>query len=110
MTAVILVSVVVVNLVTIVADLQAGTARRRAAGRRRFPLASGAPGAALAELLADRYGQVVAVLRYLMVGFAAVGVAAVLAHRDWPRLLEPACSNYSCELDWNWSRLSESNR
>jgi hypothetical protein len=46
------------------------------------------PGAALAELLlAGRYGQVVAVLRYLMLGFAAFGVAAVLAHPDWPRLL-----------------------
>ena len=67
MAAVILVSVVVVNLVTIAADLQAG--------------------AALAELLlASRYGQVVAVLRHLMLGFAAFGVA-VLAHPDWPRLL-----------------------
>lgn len=44
-------------------------------------------GAALAELLlASRYGQVVAVLRHLMLGFAAFGVA-VLAHPDWPRLL-----------------------
>ena len=37
-----------------------------------------------------------AVLRYLMRGFAAVGVAAVLAHPDWPRLftasLVPALS------------------
>ena len=82
-----LMSVVVVNVVTIAADLQAGAARRRAAGRRRFPLASGAAGAALAELLlASRYGQVVAVLRHLMLGFAAFGVA-VLAHPDWPRLL-----------------------
>jgi hypothetical protein len=80
--------VVVVNLVTIAADLQAGAARRRAAGRRRFPLASGAAAAALAELLlAGRYGQVVAVLRYLMLGFAAFGVGAVRAHPDWPRLL-----------------------
>jgi hypothetical protein len=29
----------------------------------------------------------VAVLRYLMLGFAAFGVAAMLAHPDWPRLL-----------------------
>jgi hypothetical protein len=44
-------------------------------------------GAALAELLlASRYGQVAAVLRHLMLGFAAFGVA-VLAHPDWPRLL-----------------------
>jgi hypothetical protein len=46
------------------------------------------PGTALPELLlAGRYGQVVAVLRYLTLGFAAFGVAAVLAHPDWPRLL-----------------------
>jgi hypothetical protein len=52
-----------------------------------MPLASGAAGAALAELLlASRYGQVAAVLRHLMLGFAAFGVA-VLAHPDWPRLL-----------------------
>ena len=38
MAAVTLMSVVVVNLVTIAADLQARAARRRAAGRRRFPL------------------------------------------------------------------------
>ena len=79
MTAVILVSVVVVNLVTIAADLQAGAARRRAAGRRQFPLAG-------------RYRQVVAVLRYLMLGFAAFGVAAVLAHPDWPACSPPAWS------------------
>jgi hypothetical protein len=78
----------VVNLVTIAVDLQAGAARRRAASRRRFPLAGGAAGAALAGLLlAGRYGQAVAVLRYLMLGFAAFGVAAVLAHPDWPLLL-----------------------
>ena len=35
-----------------------------------------------------KYGQVVAVLWYLMLGRAAFGAAAVLAHPDWPRLLE----------------------
>ena len=46
-------------------------------------------GAAVAGLLlAGRYGQVVAVLRYLMLGFAAFAAAAVLAHPDWPRLLQ----------------------
>ena len=45
-------------------------------------------GAVLAGLLlVGRYGQVVAVLRYLMAGFLAFGAAAVLAHPDWPRLL-----------------------
>jgi Mn2+/Fe2+ NRAMP family transporter len=86
--AVLLVSVVAVNLVTIAADLQAG-----AAGLGLLagvdPRWLAAPlGAALAGLLlAGRYGQVVAVLRYLMAGFAAFGAAAVLAHPDWPRLL-----------------------
>jgi Mn2+/Fe2+ NRAMP family transporter len=86
--AVLLVSVVAVNLVTIAVDLQAG-----AAG---LGLLTGvdprwlvAPlGAALVGLLlVGRYGQVVAVLRYLMLGFAAFGAAAVLAHPDWSRLL-----------------------
>jgi Mn2+/Fe2+ NRAMP family transporter len=86
--AVLLVSVVLVNLVTIAADLQAG-----AAG---ISLLTGADsrwlvaplGVALAVLLlAGRYGQVVTVLRYLMCGFVAFAVAAVLAHPDWPRLL-----------------------
>src|ERR1039457_5113071 len=46
-------------------------------------------GAALAGLLlAGKYAQVLAVLRYLMLGFAAFGAAAVLAHPDWPRLLQ----------------------
>src|SRR5450631_1327526 len=66
--AVFLVSVVVVNLVTIAADLQAG--------------------AAGIGLLAGKYGQVVGVLRYLMLGFLVFGAAAVLAHPDWPRLLQ----------------------
>ena len=45
--------------------------------------------AALAGLLlAGKYGQVVAVLRYLLLGFLAFGAAAILAHPDWPRLLQ----------------------
>ena len=60
-------------------------------------------GAGLAGLLlAGRYGQVVAVLRYLLLGFAAFGAAAVLAHPDWPRLLKasliPALSLHRDEL------------
>jgi Mn2+/Fe2+ NRAMP family transporter len=87
--AVLLVSVVAVNLVTIAADLQAGAAgigllAGVGSGWLVVPL-----GAAVAGLLlAGRYGQVVAVLRYLMLGFAAFGAAAVLAHPDWPRLLQ----------------------
>jgi hypothetical protein len=87
--AVLLVSVVAVNLVTIAADLQAGAASigLLAGVDSRWLVAP--LGAALAGLLlAGKYAQVVAVLRYLMLGFAAFGAAAVLAHPDWPRLLQ----------------------
>jgi Mn2+/Fe2+ NRAMP family transporter len=87
--AVLLVSVVVVNLVTIAADLQAGAAGiglLAGVGSGWLVVALGA--ALVGLLLAGRYGQVVAVLRYLMLGFAAFGAAAVLAHPDWPRLLQ----------------------
>ena len=88
-SAVLLVSVVAVNLVTIAADLQAGAAGigLLAGVDSRWlvvPL-----GAALAGLLlAGKYGQVVAVLRYLLLGFAAFGAAAVLAHPDWLRVVK----------------------
>ena len=39
-------------------------------------------------LLIGRYGQVVAVLRWMLPGFVAFAVAAVLAHPDWPRLVQ----------------------
>ncbi len=86
---VLLVSVVVVNLVTIAADLQAGAAGigLLAGVDSRWlvvPLAAALAGL----LLVGRYGQVVVVLRYLLLGFPAFGAAAVLAHPDWPRLLE----------------------
>ena len=87
--AVLLVSVVVVNLVTIAADLQAGAAGiglLAGVGSRWLVVPLGAAVASL--LLAGRYAQVVAVLRYLMLGFAAFGAVAVLAHPDWPRLLQ----------------------
>jgi Mn2+/Fe2+ NRAMP family transporter len=86
--ALLLGSVVVVNLVTIAADLQAGAAGiglLAGVGSRWLVVPLGAAVAGL--LLAGKYGQVVAVLRYLMLGFAAFGAAAVLAHPDWPRLL-----------------------
>ena len=87
--AVLLVSVVVVNLVTIAADLRAGAAGiglLAGVGSRWLVVPLGATVAGL--LLAGKYGQVVAVLRYLMLEFVAFGAAAVLAHPDWPRLLE----------------------
>ena len=86
--AVLLVSVVAVNLVTIAADLQAGAAGvGLLAGIDSRWLVAPLGAAVAGLLLAGRYGQVVAVLRYLMLGFAAFGAAAVLAHPDWPRLL-----------------------
>ena len=87
--AVLLVSVVVVNLITIAADLQAGAAGiglLAGVGSRWLVVPLGAALAGL--LLAGRYAQVVTVLRYLMLGFLAFGAAAVLAHPDWPRLLQ----------------------
>jgi Mn2+/Fe2+ NRAMP family transporter len=87
--AVLLVSVVLVNLVTSAADLQAGAAGiglLADVGSRWLVVPLGAAVAGL--LLAGRYAQVVAVLRYLMLGFAAFGAAAVLAHPDWPGLLQ----------------------
>jgi Mn2+/Fe2+ NRAMP family transporter len=83
-----LVSVVMVNLVTIAADLQAGAVGLGVlVGVDSRWLVAPLGLAVAGLLLAGRYGQVVAVLRYLMLGFAAFGVAAVLAHPDWPRLL-----------------------
>lgn len=87
--AVFLVSTVAVNLVTIAADLQAGAAGiglLAGVGTRWLVVPLGAAVAGL--LLVGRYAQVVAVLRYLMLGFAAFGAAAVLAHPDWLRVLQ----------------------
>ncbi len=85
---ILLVSVLAVNLVTMTADLQAGAAGLGLlAGVDSRWLVAPLGAAVAGLLLAGRYGQVVALLRYLMVGFAAFGAAAVLAHPDWPRLL-----------------------
>jgi Mn2+/Fe2+ NRAMP family transporter len=81
--------VVLVNLVTIAADLQAGAAGigLLAGVDPRWLVAP--LGAAIGALLfAGRYEQVLGVLRYLMLGFLAFGVAAVLARPDWPRLVQ----------------------
>ncbi len=68
MAAVTLMPVVVVNLVTIAADLQAGTAGRRLlAGVDSRWLVAPLEAALAGLLLAGRYGQVV-VLRYVMLG------------------------------------------
>ena len=86
---VLLVSVVVVNVVTISADLQAGAAGigLLAGVDPRWPVLP--LGLALAGLLLiGKYDEVVAVLRYLLLGFLAFVVAAVLAQPDWPSLLK----------------------
>ncbi len=88
MAGVLLVSVLVVNLVTIAADLQAGAAGLGllagvSARWLVLPLAAGLAGL----LLAGRYGQVTAVLRWALPGFLAFTAAAVLARPDWPQLL-----------------------
>jgi Mn2+/Fe2+ NRAMP family transporter len=84
---VLLVSVLVVNLVTLIADLQAGAVGiglLTGVDSRWLvaPLGLGLVGL----LLIGKYDAVVAVLRYLLLGFLAFAVAAVLAHPDWSRL------------------------
>ena len=83
-----MVSVVIVNLVTIAADLKAGAAGigLLAGVNSRWlilPLAV----ALTALLLAGKYGQLVQLLRFVLPGFLAFTVAAVLARPDWPQLL-----------------------
>lgn len=79
-----LVSVVIVNVVTIAADLHAGAAGIGllvGVQARWFVLPLGLVLTGL--LLAGRYDEVVRVLRYLLLGFAVFAVAVVLAHPDW---------------------------
>lgn len=80
-------SVVVVNVVTIAADVQAGAAGiglLAGVSPRWLVLPLGA--ILLGSLLIGRYGELVAVLRFLLVGFLAFGAAAVLAHPAWSQL------------------------
>jgi len=86
--ALLLVSVVTVNVLTIAADVQAGAAgigllAHISARWIVAPLALALAGL----LMAGRYGQVAALLRYLLPGLLAFTAAAVLARPDWPRLL-----------------------
>jgi Mn2+/Fe2+ NRAMP family transporter len=86
--AILLTLVVVVNVVTIAADLQAGASGIGVLvdlDPRWLVVPLGLTLVAL--LLVGRYDEVVAVLRYLLLGFLAFGVAAVLAAPDWSRLL-----------------------
>ena len=89
--AILLVSVVVVNVVTIAADLQAGAAGTGllvGIDSRWLVVPLGV--ALVGLLLVGKYDEVVAVLRYLLLGFLAFGATALLAHPDWSRLLR-AC-------------------
>ena len=84
----VLVSVVLVNLVTMAADLQAGAARigmLAGASASWFVLPLGLSLVGL--LLIGRYDEIVAVLRYVLIGFLAFGAAAVLAHPQWMHVL-----------------------
>jgi Mn2+/Fe2+ NRAMP family transporter len=86
--AVLLASVVVVNAVTIAADLQAGAVGIELltgvdARWLVLPLGLGLVGL----LLVGKYDEVVAVLRFLLLGFFAFAAAAFLAHPDWSRLV-----------------------
>jgi Mn2+/Fe2+ NRAMP family transporter len=84
----VLVSVVLVNLVTMAADLQAGAAgigMLAGTGSGWFVLPLGL--AVVGLLLIGKYDEIVAVLRYALVGFLAFGAAAVLAHPDWAQVL-----------------------
>jgi NRAMP (natural resistance-associated macrophage protein)-like metal ion transporter len=79
-----LVSVVLVNLVTIAADLQAGAVGigiLAGVGSGWVILPFGL--ALVGLLLMGKYDEVVAVLRYLLIGFLAFGAAAILAKPDW---------------------------
>ena len=85
---VLLVAVVVVNLVTIAADLQAGAVGiGLLAGVASRWLVVPLGCALVGLLLVGKYNSVVAVLRLFLLGFLAFGVAAVLARPDWPSLL-----------------------
>jgi Mn2+/Fe2+ NRAMP family transporter len=86
--AVLLVSVVVVNVVTIAADLQAGAVGLGLlAGVDSRWLVAPLGLALVALLMVGKYDETVAVLRPLLVGFVAFAAAAVLAHPDWSQLL-----------------------
>ena len=86
--AVLLVSVVVVNLVTIAADLMAGAAGIGQLVGVDYRWLVAPLGVALTGLLlVGKYDEVVAVLRYLLLGFGVFGVAAFMAHPAWGSVL-----------------------
>jgi Mn2+/Fe2+ NRAMP family transporter len=101
--AVLLVSVVTVNLVTIAADLQAGAVGIGLLADVNPRWIVTPLGAALAALLLfAKYDKVEVVLRCLLLGFLAFGAAAFMARPDWPRVLRgtlvPVLSVRSADL------------
>jgi len=86
--AVLLVSVVTVNVVTIAADIQAGAAGIGLLTGKDARWFVAPLGIALAVLLlVGKYDEVVEVLRYLLIGFLVFGASAFLAHPDWGKVL-----------------------
>jgi Mn2+/Fe2+ NRAMP family transporter len=86
--AALMMSVVIVNVATIAADLQAGAAGIGilAGVDSRWlvvPLGLGV----VTLLLIGGYEQVVGLLRYLLLGFVSFAVAAFLAHPDWSEVI-----------------------
>jgi len=83
-----LVSVVVVNVVTIAADLQAGAAGMGVlTGMYARWIVAPLGLAALGLLVWGRYDEIVGVLRFALLGFLAFGVAAVAARPHWVEVL-----------------------
>ena len=86
--AVLMASVVVVNGVTIAADLGAGAdGLGLLANVSPQPLVAPLGLALVGLLLIGKYDELVAVLRYAVIGFLAFAIAAVLAHPNWPHVL-----------------------
>lgn len=86
--ALLLISVVVVNVVTIAADLQAGAAGISVlVGVDARWIVAPFGLAALGLLLVGKYDEVVGVLRYVLIGFLAFAAAVVLARPHWSSVL-----------------------
>jgi Mn2+/Fe2+ NRAMP family transporter len=86
--ALLLVSVVLVNLVTTAADLMAGAAGIGQLVGLDYRWLVAPLGVGLtALLLIGRYDKVVVLLRYLLLGFGAFVVAAFMARPDWGLVL-----------------------
>jgi Mn2+/Fe2+ NRAMP family transporter len=86
--AVLLVSVVTVNLLTIAADLIAGAAGIGLLTGVDYRWLVAPLGIGLTALLFfGRYDQLIRLLRYLLLGFGSFGVATFMAHPDWGSVL-----------------------